>query len=228
MNFTEETQKAIDKVIAEKMPEMIALQTESMIAEIVRDVFNYGDVRKSIKKKIEESIDVNLKEFDLIDYNVLIANTINANLVKQINLQPIIDMTKDIVGFVNKTHISLQGIADMVIEASQEENESDSEGEISFNIDYKDEYVVVSLDIEPNQTNSNCMVELCISQGKHNDGGIFMFRNKRKYFDTSLNKITPLRLVSLDKIEQKLFRLYAAGVKVTDLDEEPNTYWDRY
>lgn len=225
MDFTKETQIAIAKVIEEKMPEMIALRTENMIQDIVKDIFSYGDVRKNIKKKIEESINVNLQEFDLIDYNVLIANTINGNLVKQINMDPIIEMTKEITGFVNKKQITLQEIADFVIEASQQENESEGEGEITFNVDYKDDYIVVSLDLEPKTNRESCTVELCISQKTER---IFMFRNKRDYWDSSLKKITPMRLTKLDQIEHKLFRLYAAGVKVTDLNDDPNIYWDRY
>lgn len=229
MDFTKETNAALEKLIAEKLPQMIEDKAGKMVEDIVGDIFRWGTVKDQIKKKIEESINVNLERFDLIDYNALIAKTINENLVQQINLQPILDMTQNIIGFVNEKEISLESIAELFIEASQEENETDGEGQITFIVEESDSnYINVYADIEPNKEKRNCSVNFCFSTDGDRDGKIFLFRNKDEYYDSKLKNTTPARLVNMNSISHKIFRLYSAQVRITDYNFEPSEYWDRY
>lgn len=229
MDFTKETNSAIEKVVKEKLTSLIEARASEMVEDIVKDVFRWGDVKKQIKEKIENSIQVNLQEFDLIDYNALIAKTINENLVQQINLQPILDMTQDIIGFVNQKEISLEGIAEMFIEASKEENETDGEGEITFITEEKEgNYITVYADIEPNKDRHSCAVQFCFSTKDSRDGKIFLFKNKDEYWDNKQKPLSPSRLISMSSLVNKIFRLYSAQVKITDYNYEPSTYWDRY
>jgi len=230
MDFNLETQNAMSKIIAEKMPEMIEKQASKMVEDIVSDLFRWGNVKDQIKKKIEESINVNLQEFDLIDYNALISKTINENLLQQVNLQPILEMTQNIVGFVNKKEISLQEIADMFIEASQEENEQSGQGEITFIVEENEQYkwVEVYADIEADKDKHKCAVKFIFSTKGDRDGFIFSFKTKDKYYDSEQKQVTPSRLVNIGNIEHKIFRLYSAQVKITDYDSDTNIYWDRY
>lgn len=229
MDFNKETQTAIAKVVAEKMPEFIEAQATKMVESIVSDIFRWGNTKDQIKKKIEESINVNLQEFDLIDYNALIAKVINDNLLEQVNLQPILDMTQDIVGFVKQKEISLQNIADMFIEASQEENSSDYSGEITFIVKENEEHkwCEIYADIEPDKEENKCSIKFIISTRDSRDGQIFSFKTKEKYFGEKQEEITPSKLVAMRGIEAKIFRLYSAQVRITNYDHEINNYWDR-
>lgn len=229
MNFNEETTKHINKVIEEKLPQMIEEKATKMIESIIEDTFRWGDVKDQIKKKLQESINVNLMNFDLIDYNGLIAKTINDNLLKQVNLQPIIDMTQDIVGFVNKKTITLEEIADMFIEASMEENESEGEGEITFIVEENENYnwVEVYADIEADKDKRDCSFKFIFSTKDSREGHIFSFRTKDGY-GSERKKISPSMMVALSGLEAKIFRLYSAQVKITDYQQTPSNYWDRY
>lgn len=229
MNFNEITTEHINKVIAEKLPQMIEDKATKMIESIIEDTFRWGDVKDQIKQKLQESINVNLLEFDLIDYNALIAKTINDNLIEQVNIQPIIDMTQDIVGFVNKKTITLEEIADMFKQASMEENECEGEGEITFIVEEDEKYnwIEVYADVEADKDKSDCSFKFIFSSKDSRDGKIFSFRttdgygSKRKDFSPSL-------MVSLRGLEAKIFRLYSAQVKITNYEHIPSNYWDRY
>lgn len=230
MDFNLETQKAMSKIIAEKMPEMIEKQASKMVEDIVSDLFRWGNVKDQIKKKIEESINVNLQNFDLIDYNALISKIINDNLIQQVNLQPILDMTQDIVGFVDKKQISLQEIADMFIEASMEENDQSGQGEITFIVEENEQYnwVEVFADIEEDKDKHKCAVKFIFHTKGDREGLIFSFKMKDKYYDSEQKEVTPYRMVNIGNIEHKIFRLYSAQVSITDYDSDINIYWDRY
>ncbi|MCP1996627.1 hypothetical protein [Flavobacterium sp. HSC-61S13] len=230
MDFNKQSQIAINKVIAEKLPEMLEAKASEMISSIVSDIFrSYGDTAKSIKAKLEETINVNLQELDLIDYNTLIAKTINDNLLQQVNLQPILDMTQDIIGFVNKKTITLQEIADIIIEASQEENDQEGEGEITFIVNENTKYnwIEVYADVDPDKKEYECTFKFILSSEGSREGQIFSFTYKDTC-DDKAKEITPSKLVSLHGIEAKIFRLYSAQVKITDYNNTPDIYWSRW
>lgn len=229
MNFNEITTEHINKVIAEKLPQMIEDKATKMIESIIEDTFRWGDVKDQIKKKLQESINVNLLEFDLIDYNALIAKTINDNLLEQVNLQPIIDMTQDIIGFVNQKTIRLEDIAEMFIESSKEENNQDGEGEITFIVKENTEYkwIEIFADIEAEKDEYECSIKFIFSTSETRNGKIFSFKTK-EYCDSKQRDISPARMVYLRGIEAKIFRLYSAQVQITNYNYEPSQYWDRY
>lgn len=228
MDFTKETNLAIEKIVNEKLTSLIEERASKMVEDIVEDVFRWGNVRNSIKEKIESSINVNLQEFDLIDYNALIAKTINENLIQQVNLQPIMDMTQDIIGFVNKKEITLQEIADIFIEASMEENETDGEGEITFITEENDNYMCVYADVEPDLDRHRCLVNFCFSTKGNRDGKMFLFRNKDEYWGENQKPISPSRMTTMNTITNKIFRLYSAQVKITNYHNTPTIYWSKY
>ncbi len=231
MDLNKEIQIVTDKVIAEKLPELVTEKVTKMLESIVGDIFSsYSTTAKMIKGKIEEKLDINLQNFDTIDYNALIAKTINDNLLTEINLQPILELTRNSIGFVKKKEIRLQEIADMFIEASQEENEQSGEGEITFIVEEKEDssYISIYADIDPNVKKSECNIKFCFSTNGSNLGGIFHFKTQDRYIERGLKSISPAKLVSMDAIEAKIFRLYSAQVKITDFEHEPSSYWDRY
>lgn len=228
MDLNEELKIASDKVIKEKLPAMVETKVESMINEILEDTFrSYGDVAKSIKEQIQKKIDVNLERYDMVDYNVLIAETINKSLISSVNegcVKPIEGMIKDIVGFVNKKEINISDIALMVIESAREDS-CDDEGEISFHINKSErhDWHTISFDFEPDQTESECDHEFLVSSSRDD---IFIFRTKTNWDRKGI--ITPQRMVNIRSIEAKIFRLYAAQTKVIIDTNSVDCYWNKY
>ena len=111
MNINEEIQKASDKIIADKLPEMVEKASLNMLAGIIEEIFGrYSPMAKEIKQKIEGQLNINLQNFELSDYNVIVSNIINQQLVECVNqdtIIPITNLVKDTVGFVNKKEIKL-------------------------------------------------------------------------------------------------------------------------
>lgn len=231
MDINKEVQKATDKVIAEKLPQLVEEKVSSMLNSVLQDIFsNYGDMSKLIKTKIEEKIDVNLQEFDLIDYNHLISKTINDNLIQTVNLQPILDLTQDTIGFVNKKEISLDEIADMVKEVAMSDYSYQSEhsGEITFELRESDNgsYINLHADIEPNTDVHDCQIQLCFSINDSRDGKIFLFKTSN-WRDRNAKEITPAGMVNMDALEAKIFRLYSAQVRIINYNDSIDTEWYR-
>lgn len=230
MDLNLEIQKALSKAIQEKLPEIIEKNTTKLVEDVVSDLFRWGEVKTQVKAKLESSLNTNLQEFDLIDYGALVSKVINDNLLQQVNLQPILDMTRDIVGFVDKKEITLQEIADMFIESSQEENEQSGSGEITFIVkeDFDNEWIEVFADSEADQAEHECSVRFMFSIKGSRDGRIFIFKMRDFYSSSEQQSVTPSRMVNIRNIEHKIFRLYSAQVKITNYDRDINTYWDRY
>ena len=229
MDFNKTTQEAINKIISDKLPGMVEEKATKMVEDIVSDIFRWGNVKNQIKTKIEESINVNLQRIDLIDYNALIAKTINENLVQQVNLQPILSMTQSILGFVDKKEIKLQEIANIFIESSMDENDTDGEGEITFIVIKHEKYnwIEVFADVEQNKDRSDCDIKFIFSTSKYQDQDGLIFSLKRQGYGSPFKEMSPSELVGMGYLEHKIFRLHSAQVKITDYDKEIDTYWSR-
>ncbi|KZE77509.1 hypothetical protein AV926_14135 [Myroides marinus] len=229
MDFNKVTQEAVNSIIANKLPEMVQKRTEEAIEEIVRDMFRWdSDIKKQIKEKISESMNINLMNFDTIDYNALIAETINKQLIEQVNLEPIKEMISETIGFINQKSITLQEIADLVIEGAMNDNSDDYEGEITFLVmgsEYG--YLNIYADFESDKDHYNCAFRFVIY--RDNDGsfrrmGCFGITD---YWNSDTKGLTPFKIANLSGVEQKIFRLYSAQVEVTNLTDSIDTSWCR-
>ena len=226
MDLNQEIQKATDTYIIESLPKVVEEKVNKMVDGILQDVFSsYSTTAKSIKTKIEEKLDVNLKEFDLVDYNHLVSKAINDSLLELVNIQPIMDLCQDAIGFVKKKQIRLSEIVQMVIEASQEENNQDGSGEITVFVEENErhEWVEVWLDIREDTKKSECSIRFIVSTKRNN---IFSF--KTKSYLSELGSVTPSKMTQMHQLEHKIFRLYSAGVKVEVDDTDFSNSWDRY
>jgi hypothetical protein len=225
MDINKEIQNTSDKIIAEKLPEIVEKATVKMLESIISEVFStYGDMAKEIKSKIEEKLDINLQKFDTVDYNALVGQTINENLTQQVNLQPILDLTQNAIGFIEKKEIKLSEIFEMLIQAAMEEdNESDGEVTIIVEENTEHNWIEVALDLEENKEKHQCAIRFIFSSERNT---IFSFHHQ-DYF-TSQGKITPARIASLSILEHKIFRLYSAQVKIIADELNPETEWFRY
>lgn len=226
MDINKKINEITDKIIDDKLPEMAEKHVTSMLNEIMSDIFrSHSDTAKAIKKKIEEKLDVNLQKFDLIDYNALIAKAINDSIVQQVNIQPIMDLTRDAVGFINKKSITLTEIAHMIKNAAMEDS-NDNDGNISMFVSRNSVYkwVEVYVDIEEKKAAKDCGLHFIFNE-KENRGYIFSFHTSDYW--SGRGPITPARIASLSSIEHKIFRLYSAQVEIVADDDDIDTYWSR-
>lgn len=222
MDINQEILNATNKIIEEKMPEMIEKNVSEMVGKVIGDIFSsYSETAKKIKKVIEEKLDVNLQEFDLIDYNAMVAKVINDSLLQQVNLQPILELTKNTIGFVDKKTIELSEIVEMFKNEAME-NSDDNEGEISLHIQVNEhhKWVEVSIDIEPDLNKEDCGISFMYSSNREK---IFIFKTKDHW--RKQNKITSSRLTALSNLEHKIFRLYSAQVCIKTDATNFDTEW---
>jgi len=227
MDINKEIQVATDKFVAEKLPEMVTEKVGKMVDSILEDIFrSYSDTAKSIKSKIEEKLDINLQKFDLVDYNHLVSKAISDQLVGIVNenaIQPILELTKDAIGFVKQKEIKLSQIHEMVLEEAKEEC-YDTSGHISFHVEENEnnKWHTISFDIEKDQKEKECGVSFLVNES----GSIFCFRSGN--FLQRKAEVTPARLTMLSSLEHKIFRLYSAGVKVIIDEYDFDNYWQKY
>ncbi len=231
MNINEEIQKATDKFIEEKLPEMVSQKVTKMVDEILNDVFrSYSDVGKQIKEKIEKQLNVNLQEFDLIDYNHFVSKAINERLIGLMNencIKPIMKLVEGTVGFIEKKEIKLTEIHQMFIDASMQDNDQEGEGDISFFATKNEQYgwTTVSIDTDGGKDEDKCALQFLVSK---DSGRIFSMKTESYW--ASKGNLTPARVVALSNLEHKIFRLYSAQVKI-ELDQmyfEDENHWSRY
>lgn len=224
MDLNKEIQIVTDKVISEKLPQLVEEKVTKMINDILEDVFrSYGDTAKAIKNKIEEKLDVNLQNFDLIDYNHLVSKTINDNLLEMVNIKPIMDLCQDAIGFVNQKTIRLSSIIEMFKDAAMEDD-SDNEGEISIHIEQREgkDWTEVWLDAEADQNKENCGINFLISNSRKK---IFCMRSGSHW--SKQGEITPFKMYQLSKMEHKIFRIYSAQVEVEVDETDFDNSWSR-
>lgn len=225
MNLNKQIQETSDKIIAEKLPEMVEKATTKMLESIISDVFSsYGDMAKEIKGKIEKQLDINLQKFDTVDYNAIVAKAINENITQQVNIQPILDLTKNAIGFVEKKEINLSEIVEMFKNGAMEDSD-EQQGSISVHVkeNLENRWVEVSLDIEEDKDTHECGIKFIYSTNRNT---IFSFKSQD--YKSSLREVTPSKIVSLSTLEHQIFRLYSAQVKINTDDIEFDTEWYRY
>lgn len=229
MDINKEIQAATDKVVLEKLPKMVEEKVSKMLEDVIKDIFSsYGNVSKEVKSKIEEKLDVNLQQFDLIDYNYMVSKAINDNITQQVNLQPILDLTKNAIGFIEKKEITINEVADIVKEVAMAAESEECSGEITFEIEESDSggYITLYADIEPRTNHCDSMIELLISIRNGAVGSIFSFKSKN-WKDNKLKEMTPSKMVNMNTLEAKIFRLYSAQVKITNCDVYVDNEWYR-
>lgn len=229
MNINEEIQKATDKFVEEKLPILVEEKVGKMVEDILSDTFkSWSDIGKSIKQRIEEKLDINLQKYDLIDYNAMVSKAINDKLIGLVNensIEPIMEMIKETVGFIEKKEITLSEIHEIIIEHSMTENEDETEGEISFHVteNANDKWITVSMDLEKDVDKKDCGLEFLIGT---THGKIFMFKTN-DYFSKK-GEITPIKMSRLSKAENKIFRLFSANVTVKIDTMYFDNSWSRY
>lgn len=229
MDINKLVNETTDKIIAEKLPLIVEEKVTSMITGVLDNIFRtYSETGKAIEKKIEEALQVNLGKFDLVDYAGLVAQLVNSQLIKEINMEPINNLIRNTIGIVNAEKMKISEVVGWFTSYAQEDDTTDSEGEISLYIEKDDErsWTVIHLHSEADKSKEECQVSLSISG---NDNKIFHV-SCGSYWWKGLQSVDPLKLSQLDNLSHKVFRLYAAGVEIEmdETDEDSLKYWERY
>lgn len=226
MDLNEGINKATAKVIAEKLPALVETKVGKMVDDLLTDVFrSYGDLGKQIKEKIEKKLDINLQQFDMLDYNTMIAGAINNRLVTLVNeqsIKPIMELIDGTVSFLEKKEWTLSEIVEMIKEDAREYYSWETSGEISFHCEENrdNKWHVISVDIDPKKSADKCSMRFLIS-GKSKR--IFSMKTQNHWGDKG--DLTPLKVTQLSNLEHKLFRLYSAQVTVTVDETEFDNEW---
>lgn len=230
MDINKEIQDSAEKIIAEKLPAMIEKATVSMLESVVKDLFSsYSPLAKDVKTKIEKQLDINLQRFAMADYNGLVAQVINEQLVHCVNedvINPIKELTKKAVSFVEKKEMKLSEIHEM-IKSEVMQDSSDEDGEITFTVKNPGSgysFVEVYIDDNPNVSEEKCALSFLLSTGSKR---IFGMKAMPWCYSTS-DKVTPARLSRLRDFEAKIFRLYSAQVKIEVDETEFENEWCKY
>lgn len=219
-----------EKIISDKLPEIVEAQLEKVVSRVIEDVFSvYGDFSKSLKESISKKLEINLKNFDLVDYNGLVATTIQKELNKLVvnnSVAPITELVKNVTGYIDTKKLYLSDIFEKIKEFIVEDNYEDS-GSFSFYVTEDEEkgWFTVSFDVNDEINEDKCSTEFLISSGSHKT--IFILRTKSTW-DKRRTEVDPIKLVQLNNIQHYLFRLYSAGVEVEVDETYFDTDWNKY
>lgn len=230
MNLNEAIQTATDNFVETKLPALVEEKVSKMVDGILDGIFQtYSDTGKSIKQKIEEQLDVNLQCFSMVDYNAMISQAIVKNLDHLINInsiEPIVKMTKEALGYIPEKKIKLSEIHEMIVKTLMD-NDDDSEGEFSLHFSPSSGYdwMTVSFDTEPDVKARDCSIEFMYNTSKTR-GTIFSFKAKSDL--SKKGNITPAKMMQLDSLERKIFRLYSAQVEIETDTIDLENYWNKY
>ena len=87
--------------VKEKMPAVIEKHLATMMDEVISDIFGrYGDNAKEIKKIISEKIKIDLTDLTLMDYNGMLATTLQNHfnhLAQERSCKPVLDLLSQVV-----------------------------------------------------------------------------------------------------------------------------------
>lgn len=232
-DFQDEINTITAKILKEKLPGMIETKVEAMLDDIIDDLFkSYSDTGKAVKEAIANKLKVNLDQYDLIDYNALVAKIINDKLMDNVNMTmaPIGELIDKTVGIINKKEWKLSEMVAMFIKPHEEHDgcfcsSDDMEGEISLHItkEEKHDWWKICIDPEENVTPERCAIEFLISGST---GHIFLFKNQ-DHFNKSA-EISPMRMATLGNIEKAIFRIYSSGATITVDPDMCETHWSKY
>lgn len=222
MDINLQIEKATDKYISEHLQELIAKNVDSMMQSILQDIFrSYWDLGKSIKSKIESKLDINLQRFDLLDYNVIISQAINDNLLDAVNensIKPILSLIQDTIGVVKAKEVKLSDIYEHFRDSRIQSANWELSGTFTFIVDINESYgwVTVYMDEEENVSKNSCALQF--TYGNRSGNKIFQLKTDNK-------KISPTTIVGMGQLEREIFRYYAAQVSITTDETEFEQDW---
>ncbi len=226
MDLNKEIQIATDKIIKEQLSTMVESKVSKMVDDVLKDIFSsYGETAKAIKTKIQDGLNVSLLEFNLTDYNVMVAKTIASQLEKEIDTNPIAEIVKGLIGKSDLKQIKIYDLCEKIKEIAMEKDEDQNwEGDISFfvNEDNKHGWIEISADTEADKCSNKCSIRVLVSEST---GRIFSMSTRN--FLSETKEVSPSNILHLNELESLFFSLYNNQVHIINDFEEPDTNWCR-
>jgi len=221
MNLNQVVQEQLNIAITDKLPELINQKVQKLLDDILSDLFrSYSDTGKAIKEKIEKQLDVSLQHLDLTDYNVMVSKAIANQLSKQIDIKPIEELVKSIVGRLEYTTISLGELIEKVKELAKDDAyfHDESAGEILLDVDFDDkhDWYVIKLGLEEGSQEN---VKFYVT----NTTNTILALKYSNFFKTD-KEVSTSDLTNMSALENLIFQLYNNNVKITEIED--NVFYD--
>lgn len=226
MNLNAEIQKATDQFIKNELQKLVEQKVSKMVDSVLSDIFSsYGETAKSIKDKISEALDVSLVEFGLADYNAMVAKAIVSELGKEIDLKPITEIVRGLVGKSEIKQIKMYDLAEKVKAIAMEnDDEQNYSGSISFYVEENQRFswLEIYADLSGDKKKEDCAVKVMVSKDSAR-----IFSMKTTNYWHKEKEISQADMVNMSSIENLFFSLYNNQVLIINDYEDLYLEWDR-
>jgi hypothetical protein len=213
--------------------EIVKEQLKKTIHQIVKDTFDsWSDFGKSLKKEVQEQIQINLRELDILSYNHMILNVVKQELEQamiQEGLKKIQENIQELLGTAKEEY----KLSELIKELMEDEGEEylnelgpDEYHEISLHVKpyylssdkEKPWLTYIYFDLDSNVDQYSCKYRLTLDE----NGIVTSIQIKDTTFDNSTI------MGKLYGIEKTLFQIYTRGAKVIVDDVETQFYNPEY
>ncbi len=197
--------------------QVVKKQLESTISSIISDLFrSYGTFGETLKKQIEEQLNIDFGNLNIAGYNQLVLNAVKEKLDEAIHIEGVQKIKKsmdEILGDPLK-EIKLSELVEMM-KNEKSEWDDDHDDEVTVDIDNRGSLIFIGLDEEEGKSRYSCKYNLSVRQ----DGSINTVGIEGKEFN---NKVI---MGGLHGFEETLFKMYVSGTKIIVDEDDVNTYY---
>lgn len=211
-----------EKYITNNLSEVIQKHLDKMMESVIWDIFSqWWDNAKEIKKQIWEKIKIDLTKLDLMDYNWIVATSIDQHfqhLVKERSVKPILDILSNVVGVpYKKDTITFDDLFEEIKDIFYNDAEYWDDVDVPFYARYnsKYEWIEVWTDNEEDTKKDDCKIRFIFKP----NGNIFSMQ----FLNYKWSQNSPMDIAHLTWVEEFVHKLYTSWVKITCEDFED---WD--
>ncbi|GGJ11266.1 hypothetical protein [Paenibacillus hunanensis] len=198
--------------------QVVKKQLESTISSIISDLFrSYGTFGETLKKQIEEQLNIDFGNLNIAGYNQLVLNAVKEKLDEAIHIegvQKIKEAMDKMLGDPVK-EIKLSELVEVMKEEKTGWGNTDHDDEVTVDIDNRSTLSFIGLDEEEGKERFECKYRFSVCE----DGSINTMQIDGKEFN---NKII---MGGLRGFEKTLFKMYASGTKIIVDEDDVNTYY---
>lgn len=208
-----------------EVQKIIENKVAKTIESIVDDVFgSWSNFSKSLKKEIEDQIQINLKELDIPSYNTFIMAAVKEKLNDSIAEQGVTRINETIDELLSNVKDEYK-LSDLVKELAEEFEDIDELGyedyhEMSMHIDQPYGLKYIYLDAESDKKKYDCKYRICVSPEKENEINSIEIRDDKYGSTRTINSFDARAIMrGFYGLEETLFKMYARKSKLI-IDED--------
>ena len=186
---------------------------------IIDSAFSWGDLKKNIENVIKEKVKIDPNQVELDTYNIMIENALKDKLLEFKNNEAAANFSKTIDKMFGEApkEIDIHKLIDSIVE-KQKENLYDIESyeeyaEVEKKLDLDSSYQTADFKIKfeyENRYSSGEEVSLHLSR---------MDKEKDQTWRLSISHKMNINPTALFDVEAYIFQLYAAGTRITGVEE---------